>query len=99
MDASSDLWKAENIFYLIAIREAISTSSEAVSDQHEGGVTQSEVVQVSASLGEPLKGGDLRDVIEASECMDPEVPKEVAEPVVGAQMPNAEKPAILAQPL
>ena len=31
--------------------------------------------------------------------MDPEVPKEVAEPVVGAQMPNAEEPAILAQPL
>ena len=38
-------------------------------------------------------------MIEASECMDPEVPKEVAEPVVGAQMPNAEEPAIPAQPL
>ena len=59
MDASSDLWKAENIFYLTAIREAISTSSEAVSDQHEGGVTQSEAVQVGASPGEPLKGGEL----------------------------------------
>ena len=31
--------------------------------------------------------------------MDPEVPKEVAEPVVGTQMPNAEEPVILAQPL
>ena len=38
-------------------------------------------------------------MIEASKRMDPEVPKEVAEPVVGAQMPNAEEPAILAQPL
>ena len=99
MDASSNLWKAENIFYPTAIRKATSTSSEAVSDQHEGGATQSEVVQVGASPGKPLKGGELQDVIGASERMDPEVPKEVAEPVVGAQMPNAEELAILAQPL
>ena len=44
VDASSDLWKAENIFYPTAIREDTSTSSKAVSDQHEGGVTQSETV-------------------------------------------------------
>ena len=31
--------------------------------------------------------------------MDPEVPEEVAELVVGTQMPNAEEPAIPAQPL
>ena len=65
MDASFDLWKAENIFYPTAIREATSTSSKAVSDQHEGRVTQSETVQVGASLGEPLKRGELQDVIEA----------------------------------
>ena len=99
LDASSDLWKTENIFYPTAIRETTSTSSEKVSDQHEGGVIQSEAIQVSASSGEPLKGGKLQDVIEASERMDPEVPKEVAEPVVRAQMPNAEEPAIPTQPL
>ena len=38
-------------------------------------------------------------MIEASQRTDPEVPKEVAESVVGTQMPNAEEPAILAQPL
>ena len=38
-------------------------------------------------------------MIEASQRTDPEVPKEIAEPVVGTQMPNAEEPAILAQPL
>ena len=31
--------------------------------------------------------------------MDPEVPKEDAEPTVSAQIPDAEEPAILAQPL
>ena len=49
VNASSDLWKAENIFYPTAIREAASTSSEAVSNQHEGGVTQLEAAQVDAS--------------------------------------------------
>ena len=38
-------------------------------------------------------------MIEAFQRTDPEVPKEIAEPVVGTQMPNAEEPAILAQPL
>ena len=31
--------------------------------------------------------------------MNPEMPKEVAEPMVGAQIPVAEEPTILAQPL
>ncbi|XP_050277778.1 uncharacterized protein LOC126719247 [Quercus robur] len=99
VDASSDLWKAENIFYPTAICEAASTSSEAVSDQHEGGVTQSEAAQVSVPPSESLKGGEPHDVIEAPESMDLEVPKEDAEPMVSAQIPNAEEPAILAQPL
>ena len=99
VDASPDLWKAENIFYPTAIREAASTRSEAVSDQHEGGVTQSEVVQVGASPGESLKGGELHEVIEAPKHMDPEVPKEDAELMISAQIPDAEEPAILAQPL
>ena len=84
VDASSDLWKAESIFYPTAIREATSTSSEAVSDQHEGGVTQSEATQVSVPPGESCKGGELHDVIEAPESMDPELSKEDAEPTVSA---------------
>ena len=93
------MWKAENIFYPTAIREAASTSSEAVSDQHEGWVTQSEAAQVSVPPGESLKGGELHDVKEAPESIDPEVPKEDAESTVSAQIPDAEEPTILAQPL
>ena len=37
-------------------------------------------------------------MIEISQHTDLEAPKEVTEPVVGTQMPNAEEPAILAQP-
>ncbi|XP_050264195.1 uncharacterized protein LOC126708443 [Quercus robur] len=99
VDASFDLWKAESIFYPLAIREAASASSEAVSDQHEAGVTQSEAAQISVPPGESLKGGKLHDMIEAPESRDPEVPKEDAEPMVSAQIPDAEEPAIIAQPL
>ena len=66
VNASSDLWKAENIFYPTTICEATSTSSTVVSDQREEGVTRSETVQVGASSGESLKEGELQDVIEAS---------------------------------
>ena len=99
MEASSGQWKAKSIFYPPAIREAAFASSEAVSDQHEAGVTQSEAAQISVPPGESLKGGELHDVIEAPESMDPEVPKENAEPMISTQIPDAEEPAILAQPL
>ena len=70
-----------------------------MSDQHEAGVTQSKAAQIGVPPGESLKGGELHDVIEAPECIYPEVPKEDFEPMVSAQIPDAEKPAILAQPL
>ena len=56
MDVSSDLWKAENIFYPIAIREAISTSFEAVSDQHEGGSFSQKLHRSASLLTSRLKG-------------------------------------------
>ena len=59
VDASSDLWKAENIFYPTAIREATSTSSVTMDDQPEEGVTPSEDLQVSGSFGKMLKEGEL----------------------------------------
>ena len=96
MDASSDLWKAESIFYPPAIREAVSASSEAVSDQHEVGVTQSEAAQIIVPHGESFEGGEPHDAMEAPEDMNPEMSKEVAEPTVGAQIPVVEEPAILA---
>ena len=98
MNASSDLWRAKNIFYLTAICEAASSSSAAMGDQPEEGVTQSEDLQVSGSPGKTLKEGELQGVIEISQHTDPKAPKEVTEPMVGTQMPNAEEPAIPAQP-
>ena len=84
MDASSDLWKAENIFYPAAICEATSSRSVAMGDQPNEGVTQSEDLQVSGSPGKMLKEGEFQDVIEISQHTDPEASKKVIEPVVGS---------------
>ena len=84
MDASSDLWKAESMFYPPAIRETASASSEAVSDQHEEGVTQSEAAQIIIPHGESLEGGEPHDAMEAPGDMNLEMAKEDAEPTVRA---------------
>ena len=51
MDASSDLWKAESIFYPPAIREIAPSSSEAVRDPEEASAAQSEVAQIIVPSG------------------------------------------------
>ena len=46
VDASSDLWKAESIFYPPAIRETASSSYGAMCDPQEANAAQSEVAQI-----------------------------------------------------
>ena len=99
MEASSDLWKADSIFYPPAIRETASTNSEAMSDQHEAGVAQSETAQIIVPPGESTEGGEPHDTTEALGGLNPEMPKEGAEPTVSAQISSAEEPAIFVQPL
>ena len=98
VDASSDLWKAESIFYPTAIREATSTSFVAMDDQPEEEVTPSEDLQASGSPSKAPKEGELQDVIVIPQHMDPKAPKEVTVPVVGIPVSSMEEPAILAQP-
>ena len=98
MDASSDLWKAESIFYPAAIYETTSTSSAATDDQLEEEVTPSEKLQASGSSSKAPKEGKLQDVIVISQHADPEAPTEVTEPVVGVQVFSTEELATLTQP-
>ena len=63
VDASSDLWKAESIFYPAAIRKTTSTSPAATDDQPEEEITPSENLQASGSSSKAPKEGGLQDVI------------------------------------
>ena len=99
VDASSDLWKVESIFYPPAIRKTASSSSEAMRDPQEAGAVQTATAQIIVSSGESTEGGESLDATEAPGGLNPKMPKEGADPTVNAQIPDAEEPAILAQPL
>ena len=65
VEASSNLWKAESVFYPPAIRETASASSEAVSIPQEAEAAQSEAAQFIVILGESTEGGEPHEVTEA----------------------------------
>ena len=90
MEVSSNLWKAESIFYPPAIRETASTSFEAMSDPHEAGAAQSEATQIIVPPGESTEGGEPHDAMEAPGGLNPEMSKEGAEPTVSTQIFGAE---------
>ena len=98
MEVSSNLWKAESIFYPPAIRETASANSEAMSDPHEARAAQSEAAQIIVPPGKSTEG-EPHDVTEAPGGLNPEMPKEGAKPAVSAQISGAEEPAIFVQPL
>ena len=84
MDASSDLWKAESIFYPPAIRETAPPSSEAVRNPEEANAAQSEVVQIIVPSSESSDGGEPPDTARAPEDLNFEAPKEDVEPTTSA---------------
>ena len=99
VEASSNLWKAESVFYPPAIRKTTFASSETKRDPQEAGAAQSEAAQIIVPPSEPTEGGEPHDATEAPGGLNPEMPKEGAEPTVNAQISGAKEPAILAQPL
>ena len=95
MEASSDLWKVESVFYPLAIRETASASSEAMHDPQEARAAQLEAAQIIVPPNESTGGGEPHDATEAPRGLNPEMPKEGVELTVSAQISGAEEPAIL----
>ena len=99
MEASSDLWKAEKVYYPPAIRETASTSSEAVSAPQEAEAAQPEVPQSVLTPDEPTKGGEFHGATKKPGGLNPEVPQKAAKSIVSVQVSDAEEPALLVRPL
>ena len=99
MEASSDLWKAEKVYYPPAIRETASASSEAVSAPQETEAAQSKAAQLIVTPDESTKGGELHEATETPRGLNPEMPQEAAKSTVSAQISDAKEPALLVQPL
>ena len=99
VEASSDLWKVESVFYPPAIRETASANSEAMSAPQEAEAAQSEPAQIIVTPDESTEGGEPHDATKAPGALNPKMPKEGADPTVTAQISGAEEPAIFVQPL
>ena len=99
MEASSDLWKAESVFYHPAIRETASASSEAMSVPQEAEAVRSEAAQLIVIPGKSTEGGEPHEVTEVLGGLNPEMPQEAAKSTVSAQISSAEEPALFVQPL
>ncbi|XP_030923263.1 uncharacterized protein LOC115950154 [Quercus lobata] len=99
VEASSDLWKAESVFYPAAIRETASASSETISVPKEVEAAQSEATQIMVVPSESTEGGEPHEVAEALGGLNPEIPQEAAKSMVSAQISGAEEPAIFVQSL
>ena len=96
VDASSDLWKVESIFYPPAIRETAPSSFKAVCDPKEASAAQSEAAQIIVPSGESSDGGEPPDTARAPGDLNSEALKEGTEPTASAQIPGAEEPVIFA---
>ena len=99
VEASSDLWKVESVFYPPAIRETASTSFEAMSVPQEAEVARSEAAQLIVIPGESTEGGEPHEATTAPGGLNPEMPQEAAKSTISAQISGTEEPAIFVQPL
>ena len=99
VEASSDLWKVEKVYYPPAIRETTLASYKAVSAPEEAEATRPEAALAVSIPDEPIEGGKLLGATETHGSSNPEVPQEAAESIVSAQASHAEELALLVQPL
>ena len=99
VDALSDLWKAECVFYPFAIREDATPSFE-IRDALEGiEVASPSVAQETISPQVPAKGSDPSGTAGADKSQDPAGPKEAAGSISGGPVSHTERPVITAEPL
>ena len=74
VEALSDLWKAEKVYYPPAIRETASASSEAVSAPQETEAAQPETAHLILTPDELTKRGELHGATETPVSLNPEMP-------------------------
>ena len=98
-EASFDLWKVENVYYLPAIRETAPSNFEAKDVPEEAEVVGLEVVMATTAPDELAKENKPSGAAETSGGLNPEAPQKATESIAEAQAIHAEEPALLVEPL
>ena len=99
VEASSDLWKVENLYYPSAIREVAPSSSKAKDAPEEAEVARPEAALTITALDEPARESELSGAAKTNEGPNPEAPQKIAKSTTDAQAPHAEELALSVQPL
>ena len=99
IEASSDLWKVEKVYYPPAIRETAPVSFKAESAPKEAETARPEAALAVTTPNEPVEKGELPGAIEIHGSLNPEEPQEAAKSTASAQASHAEEPTLLVQPL
>ena len=99
VEASSNLWKVENVYYLPTIQEATPSSSEAKDAPEEAEAAGPKATLAITALDKPARESELSGATETNEGPNPEAPQKTAESTADAQAPHAKESALSVQPL
>ena len=99
VEASSDLWKVENVYYPPAIQETAHASSEAEVAPKETEIARPEAALALTAPNEPTEEGKFPRATKTHENLIPEAPQKTAESTADAQATHAEEPTLSVQTL
>lgn len=91
VEASSDLWKAEHVYYPSAIREVVPSNSEAEVAPEEVGTTPNEAVLAIATSDEPAKEAEPARVTKTDKGPNKEAPQDATKSSASSQVPDAKE--------
>ena len=99
VEASSELWRVENVYYPPAIRGTAPSSSEARVVPKRAEAAGTVAAAVTTAPDEPTKESEPSRAAETGKGLSLEVPPRPAESTAKAQAPHAEELALLVEPL
>ena len=99
VEVSSDLWKAEHVYYPPAIKEGAPSSSEARDALEEVEAAGLKAALAVTSSEEPTKESEPSDAAKTNEGQNPDAPQETVGSIGDAPVSHAVGPVLLVEPL
>ena len=98
VEVSSDLWKVENVYYPIAIRETAPSSSKVGNALEEVEAASPGAVLAITAPEEPARESESSGAAETNKGQNPDAPQKTVEFTGDAQASYAEEPTLLVEP-
>ena len=99
VEASSDLWKVENVYYPSTIQETTPSSSEAKDALEEAEADGPKAALAITTPDKPTRESELSRATKTNEGLNPKTSQKTTESTADAQAPHAKESALLVKPL